>query len=417
MASCRRCQGPLGPGDRFCPGCGDEAVGAGAPIPRRREARAPWRAVLVAGAATLLAGAVGGVVFATLTGHGARSSRSAATEQHPMQRRHPSTVRNDHRASLQHQVPADGSGRKEKTAAWTTPRSIDTASLRSVSCSSETFCVALDEQGEALVFDGSSWAQHHMVDPNDSMPTDEMVSCPATGFCMVVDSGGDATEYQEGRWGTPVNVDQNGLLGLSCPTETFCVAVDDTGDAVVYDGQGWSTPATVDSSTTVAVSLESVSCPSAAFCMAVDSRGSYLTYAGGTWSQPAPVGAGTPYHPQQQLDSVSCTGPGFCMVVDANGNALIDRNGSWSGPFTTATGAIVSTASVDCVSTGSCAVVDDGAGIARFLGSGWAAPKTVDPDPSQIGGTSITALSCTSTAFCLAVDSQGRVLESHTPFT
>ena len=69
------------------------------------------------------------------------------------------------------------------------------------------------------------------------------VSCAASTFCVAVDDMGNATTFDGTTWSAPTPIDTRlRLSDVSCPTATFCTAVDDHGFATIFDGTHWSTP-------------------------------------------------------------------------------------------------------------------------------------------------------------------------------
>ena len=97
------------------------------------------------------------------------------------------------------------------------------------------------------------------------------MSCATTTFCLVVNDAGDAVSYDGTAWSSPEMIDPQGggLTSLSCPTTNFCAAVDADGEVLTYDCQQWAIPIIIDPTN----ALESVSCPTVRFCAAVGAAG------------------------------------------------------------------------------------------------------------------------------------------------
>lgn len=68
-------------------------------------------------------------------------------------------------------------------------------SATSVSCPSSLFCVAVDETGDALTYNGSSGTAPAPIYSAEGLAS---VSCPSASFCAAVDSRGNAPIYGEG---------------------------------------------------------------------------------------------------------------------------------------------------------------------------------------------------------------------------
>lgn len=126
------------------------------------------------------------------------------------------------------------------------------------------------------------------------------VSCTSSTSCVVVDDNGKAYYYRGGVLGgadwTSVNADAGRQLkSVSCvpgspSNQTFCAAVDAGGFVIETSngGAAWTTPAKI-TGTTGTSPLNSVSCATASFCVAVDGGGN--AYRGAPQAAPANTGA------------------------------------------------------------------------------------------------------------------------------
>jgi hypothetical protein len=253
-------------------------------------------------------------------------------------------------------VDQDGNALVYNGSTMSAPTSIDDAALYSVSCPTATFCAAVDDNGNAIVYNGSSWSAPTAIDHEEEGPgVLNSVSCPTASFCVAVDDDGNAFTYDGSSWSSAANVDETGLYAVSCPTVSFCVAVDQTGNAFTYDGSSWTSGDDIDGYDT----LESVSCSSPTFCVAVDDFGNALTYDGSSWSSALDIDG------SETLFAVSCTTASFCMASDAAGNALTYDGSTWSSDDVDGTNPLFS---VSCPTTSFCAAVD---GDGNALTYGW----------------------------------------------
>ncbi len=274
---------------------------------------------------------------------------------------------------------------------WSLPVKIipnaGSGSIKSVSCPTSTFCMAVDNYGDALTYNDPTWSIPTSIDGNPYLAS---VSCPTTTFCMAVDNGGYALFYNGTTWSTPLDVDGiSWITFVSCPTTTFCMAVDQNGNALFYNGTTWSTPLDVDAGR----NINSVSCLTATFCMAVDQNGNALFYNGTNWSTPIDIDA------SRNITSVSCPTTTFCMAVDGGGYALSFNGSTWTTPASIDGTTYISF--VSCPTTTFCMAVDGGGYALSFNGSTWTTPVYID------AGRDITSVSCPTTTFCMAVDSSG----------
>ena len=156
----------------------------------------------------------------------------------------------------------------------------------------------------------------------------------------------------------------NYLDGVSCVSSTFCVAVGtfsngSTNQALVdtFDGTSWSitqSPNIEGSSYNV---LEGVSCVSPTFCVAVGTL--VETFDGTSWSV-------TQNSSGIGLEGVSCVSPTFCVAVGTFSNGSTNQ-------------ALVET----------------------FDGTSWSI--TQSPNPSDNENSLLSAVSCVSPTFCVAV--------------
>ena len=266
---------------------------------------------------------------------------------------------------------------------WSTIDSGD-GGLTAVSCVSGPFCMAVDELGYALSYNGTSWTLPSSFDGAGGGLTD--VSCVSSTFCMAVDELGYALKYNGTSWTHSLNDSgDGGLTAVSCVSTTFCMAVDYNGDVLSYNGTSWNW-STIDSGDG---GLTAVSCVSTTFCMAVDYNGNALSYNGTSWTSPSS------FDGIWQLTGVSCVSSTFCMAVDNNQYAWI-YNGSWSPSLDDAAGEGLT--AVSCVSGPFCMVVDNLGNALSYDPSkgGWATSL-------EDSSVSLNAVSCVSSTFCMAV--------------
>ena len=234
--------------------------------------------------------------------------------------------------------------------------------------------------------------------------------------------------------GGPLENAPNELDGVSCVSPTDCVAVgsfllDDAHPRQTliesWDGSNWTVVASPNPGT--ASILSDVACVSATDCVAVGSYGNAWppdrtlveSWDGSTWTVvPSPTPTGT----YSNLDGVSCTGPATCMAVGSYrvGSGLTDRTlvEAWNGTSWTITSSpspgstFNSLRSVSCTGTTDCMAVggaDSGSpGSNRTLAESWnGSTWTVVPGPSPpLSDDSLSAVSCTTSANCVAVGDQ-----------
>ncbi len=279
-------------------------------------------------------------------------------------------------------------GSSSMTSAWSPGTSIDSGnSLKSVSCTTRDFCVAVDAVGNALSYDGAFWSPPTSIDGANPLNS---VTCPSASFCVAVDSKGNALTWNGAAWSSPTSIDSNPLNSVSCAGTSFCVAVDSKGNEVTWNGSSWSSPTSIDSNP-----LNSVSCAGTSFCVAVDSAGNDVAYNGTSWStSPTSIDSGN------SLNSVSCASSSFCVAVDSAGNEVTWNGSSWSSP--TSIDGANSLSSVSCTDYTFCAAVDSKGNALTFNGT---TPTSAPID----SGSSLNSISCPEPTYCAAVDASGNV--------
>ncbi len=291
---------------------------------------------------------------------------------------------------------------------WSTPSDIDASNIiYSLSCSSPSFCVAADVNGDALTYDGHAWSPPDLIDPSvDASVGLASISCPTSSFCVSADGAGNVITY-DGQWSSPTQLDSGaGLSSVSCAAQSFCVAVDKDGNAYTYNGARWSQPTAVDP--TIAGQYDddddmAIACPTINWCDAVDESGDSLVDSNGQWSLPALV------DPGQALDSIACPLPNQCIAVDKAGHGVIETGQGWSAPADIDPGPSPNSLLDDdvlagCASAVYCVAVDINGSALTYNGQSWSTPTVVDPQQS------LEAVTCPVVGWCMAVDADGNAL-------
>ncbi len=191
---------------------------------------------------------------------------------------------------------------------WSAPDSLSSADLQGVSCVGQSFCVTVDGEGNAWVFNGSGWTRG-----SGDWGGVSSISCVSAGFC--VSTAGGVSQFNGSTWTQPNEyAASSNFVGVSCAGVDFCLAVDTLGQALEYTGS-WSSPTATgvggDTSTTEPTG---VACWGVGECVVVDNAGDAVVFESG-WKAPHTVDPGQP------LNAVSCAGT-LCMAVDNSGNVL-----------------------------------------------------------------------------------------------
>jgi len=264
--------------------------------------------------------------------------------------------------------------------------------------------------GPTASFDGTHWA------PVSTSTQFTLVSCTSSSFCAgIVSKGGtygtlgatdEAAIFNGVSWGAPTKVatGENGLVAVSCASSTFCVAVDNAANAYIYNGATWSAATSFNKSGSVIQDLV-ISCGSSTFCDVIEGEGVY-TYNGTTWSAWQKVAS-------SELSGLSCASASFCIAVTKHGAT------TFNGSTWTALAEIDKTGeltAVACSSTTNCAAVDNPGYAMTYNGTKWTSPERIDANRYRqfgVAGTSesvLTAVACNA-AFCMTLDNSGRAFK------
>ena len=240
------------------------------------------------------------------------------------------------------------------------------AAPTAVSCTSTSFCLALDERGRALVTTNPTAATPAWnITEIDGNVAHYAVSCVSTSLCVTAEGGnGKAAISTNPAAGSPTwkatQIDGfSSLMAISCPTAAFCAAVDQAGNALVSTNPGAAAPVWKGTHIADIGALVAISCPSASLCVAVDMSGNAHVStnpaaASPTWTLTHIDGS--------PLSGVSCVSASLCVAVDRSGFAVTstDPAGAAPGWFTTPMGSDGFVGAISCPSTSLCVSADAG---------------------------------------------------------
>lgn len=312
----------------------------------------------------------------------------------------------------------------------TIPSSAAAATVNSVSCSSATFCEAVDV-GSAFVWDGSAWTAQ-TIPGSAASGNLQGVSCTSRKFCEAVGEYSDdmnnvvpvAARWNGHAWTSqaapnPANNTFAHTNAVSCASASSCesggyfqiqvTSNDPKAFAEGWNGNAWQLQKAVAPAGATYNSLDGVTCVSASFCEAVgthfDSAGNQdnlaETWNGQSWRiQPTPDPADPDGSPDDNgLYQVSCASTQFCEAVGAGATGALTLmwNGtSWT--LQTRPGASdVQPQVVSCASASFCLAADAFGHVDTWNGTSWAA------GPAVTGLTFVGSVSCLSATFCEAV--------------
>jgi hypothetical protein len=184
-------------------------------------------------------------------------------------------------------MAVDGYGNAVRRAdgKWQRPRPIDgRRALSSVSCATRGFCVAVDGAdpydeytrpgiGHAVVYRHGRWHAPVIIDAEYGL-TD--VSCASARMCIAVDDAGNAVRWNGRRWTPPRRVGAL-LEAVACPSASNCIAVGRR--SALWSAGTWHSIPNPDGSRL----LTDVTCVDEHYCVAGGSGGFYVRHLG-LWS-------------------------------------------------------------------------------------------------------------------------------------
>ena len=314
--------------------------------------------------------------------------------------------------------------------------------LESVSCVSESWCVAVGQTDDGtlvLLWDGTVWTQMTSPNPaNGSQVLLNEVSCVSESFCVAVGSyelqGTDMTlvlTWNGASWTQATSPSPGqfpNLRSVSCVSAEWCIAVGEyyfqqNNDALVlrWNGSVWTQVSSSVVATTSGddVEINSVSCVSTSSCTAV---GSYnlvpnnasavhqtlsLSWNGTIWSVADSPNIG---NEDNELYSVSCVTASSCVAVGiaAGATLVLSWNGAVWTPVTSPSPGEdgVYLYSVSCVTASSCVsvgfIVADLTFVMSWDGSTWTTVPSPNVDPEN-PADHLFSVSCVNSSWCVAV--------------
>jgi hypothetical protein len=340
------------------------------------------------------------------------------------------------------------------------PRPVGSPSggLRSVSCTASAACTAVgtyeNRSGRPFVlaerWGGARWTVESLPLPAGATASELFgVSCSAGDACTAAgfyDSrhgrGLTLAEAWNGSvWTVETTPDRpsasgSGFFSVSCTSASTCVAVGNYETkafvahplAEIWNGRSWTMIRTYNPPRASNASLSMVSCASAVACTAVGFYekpalpGKAHTLAeewnGTSWSSERTRSA--PHSAGSSLAAVACLAANFCLAVGnyvMTGTTLaLGFSERWNGESWSAKdaadaggGALSQLVAVSCASTALCIAVGNysnraGRGLALtedWNGTAWHIQST--PDPHGSPSTSLVAVACPAPDACIAV--------------
>ncbi len=284
----------------------------------------------------------------------------------------------------------------------------NSVSISSISCSSSSFCMAVDSLGNVYSSGNqTAWSEPYLIDSGDGFTS---ISCAdqTTSYCMAINGNGNAYYCSSNNCTSNPPIFSKSIVNpgdlltsISCSSSSSCMAVDNNGNAFDYNGSSWALK-NIDSTNVI----NSISCSTSSSCMAVDNNGNAILFKSGTWSSPVNIDS------TNVINSISCSSASFCVAVDNNGNAFDYNGSSWAQTATT--NEYVPLEAVSCVSSVACYATDTKGNVDYYNGTAWTVYTTISNSANSGTENSVNGLgpiSCTSSSSaCVAVDTKGDAL-------
>lgn len=208
--------------------------------------------------------------------------------------------------------------------------------LTSTSCATPDFCVIGNSSGKVFIDSLSSTIGSSQLGTSPIVG----ISCPSTGFCMAVDKQGHAYRYNGSTWWGPTSINQGHVTtDVACSSADLCVAVDQEGYGIPYaDGTWWSRRAGSVDGTPATGGFTDASCGPGAIACALTSPAGITLFVftvNASGSNPSFTRQFTPWSPEVDrpnrrgpVTAVSCPTTAACTAAHTNGQAtLIDPIG------------------------------------------------------------------------------------------
>lgn len=218
-------------------------------------------------------------------------------------------------------MSAGGNAVNYNGQSWSTPVTVGPSATYEVSCPTVTFCATAAASGTpgapstVGTFNGGSWSTFQTSTTGALNDRILDVSCATPTFCVAVNLDGHAIIFDGTGWSTSRATGVKGLVSVSCPSASFCMAVATSGSSVTFDGTSWSISGAMPGFQ--AGFVRSVSCASATTCTALGLSGLAADWHQGRWTTPVLVFPGG----YMATVSVSCATSSSCVAVNSKGSA------------------------------------------------------------------------------------------------
>lgn len=133
----------------------------------------------------------------------------------------------------------DGSTWTDQPSPWTTSLVSGSADPTAISCPTTSMCAIVNGTAVWMGDPGSSPSGGDTVDPGGGL---DSIACPTTTFCLAADESGSVVTWNGTTWSArqPVLPSATEYPGMgtfvSCPNAQFCMIMNGDGDYATYSG-------------------------------------------------------------------------------------------------------------------------------------------------------------------------------------
>jgi len=116
------------------------------------------------------------------------------------------------------------------------PDAAESPGYAGLSCPAPGSCVAMEDNGDVVTLSNGSWGAPVHIDSDPAISA-AFVSCASASYCVAVDNDGN-TFVDNGTGWVPVtsNAPSGPITSLSCPSPGFCAATNNNGQAFFFRG-------------------------------------------------------------------------------------------------------------------------------------------------------------------------------------
>lgn len=135
----------------------------------------------------------------------------------------------------------DGTGWSESPAPWTSSLASSTGDPTAISCPTTDLCLVVNGSEVSIGTPGGPWNPEQTIDSRSGL---DSLSCASATFCVAADEGGSVLTWNGTSWSQPAQVVPAAVqyagigTSVSCPTVDFCMVINADGDYATYTAPG-----------------------------------------------------------------------------------------------------------------------------------------------------------------------------------